>query len=110
MAYVILLIIVVVLILIGVMLRRRSAKRGFGYVPDPNALGGHMNALDAMPRETIATPEAATEEIAHDDFVADGPGDLMDPKNPRHAEWLKEHPEMATDAEWVAEHPEDSPS
>jgi hypothetical protein len=42
--------------------------------------------------------------------VSDVSDDLLDPRNPQHAEWVKEHPGMETDDEWLAEHPEDNPA
>jgi hypothetical protein len=110
MIYVVLLIILVLIIGGGVLFRRKAAKRGFSYAPDPNALGGSMYAAGEIPKVTVATPEFQTEEITHDEFVADASDDLLDPRNPRHAEWVKEHPGMESDTEWVAEHPEDNPS
>lgn len=110
MIYVILVIVLVVLILGGVLARRKTEKRGFSYVPDPQALGNQVYNPREIPNVTVATPELKTEEIAHDEFVSDASDDLLDPRNPRHAAWVKEHPEMESDVEWVADHPEDSPS
>jgi hypothetical protein len=110
MIYVVLLIILVVIVGGGVLFRRKATKRGFSYAPDANALGGSMFAEGEIPKVTVATPEFQTEEIAHDEFVSDVSDDLLDPRNPRHAQWLKEHPGMESKAEWVAEHPEDTPS
>lgn len=110
MIYVILLIVVVVLVVAGVLLRRKTTKRGFGYVPDPNQLGNQALNPREIPEVAVPTPEFKTEEITHDEFKGDVSHDLLDPGNPNHAEWVKEHPQMQSDAEWVKEHPEDSPS
>jgi len=58
-----------------------------------------------LPEVGIPTPELETEEISHDEFAADVSDDLLDPNNPHHAQWVKDHPGMGSDAEWVAEHP-----
>ena len=117
MIYVIVVIVLVVLFIGAVLIRRKSDKRGISYAPDPNIQPGDgYQALGVrpgpgtLPEVAIATPEVKTEEIAHDEFVADVSDDLLDPNNPHHAEWLKEHPGMESDTEWVAEHPEDDPS
>jgi hypothetical protein len=110
MIYVILLIVVVVLVVAGVLLRRKTAKRGFGYVPDPNQLGNQALNPREIPVVAIATPEFETEEITHDEFTGDVSDDLLDPRNPNHADWVNEHPGMKSDTEWVQEHPEDDPT
>lgn len=110
MIYVILLIVLVVLILGGVLIRRKTLKRGFSYVPDPNALGNKVYRAGEIPNVTVATPEFQTEEIAHDEFAGDVSDDLLDPRNPGHAEWVKQRPDMESDAEWMAEHPDEGSS
>lgn len=110
MVYVILVIVVVVVILTYVFARRKTAKRGFSYAPDADALGNKVYNAREIPNVTIATPEFKTEEITHDEFQGDASDDLLDPNNPRHAEWVKDHPQMKSDDEWVKEHPEDDPS
>jgi hypothetical protein len=110
MVYVIVLIVVVVLVLGGVVVSRRSHQRGVSDAPDRTALEGQMYAPGATPDATIATPGIQAEETPHDEFAGDVSDDLLDPRNPHHAAWVKEHPDMATDAEWLAEHPEDDPS
>jgi hypothetical protein len=109
MVYVIVVIALVVLIFGGAFLRRKSAKRGFSYVPDPETLDTPVFGSAAIPKVTIPTAEFKTEEISHDEFKSDVADDLLDPRNPKHAAWVKEHPEMESDAEWVKEHPEDNP-
>jgi hypothetical protein len=110
MIYVILIIVLVVLLAGGVFMRRRATKRGFSYVPDPSALGSQVYSPGEIPKLAVATPEFKTEGIVHDEFKGDVSDDLLDPGNPGHAAWVKDHPEMESDAEWVAEHPEDTPS
>src|SRR5665213_4085446 len=117
MIYVIVVIARVVLFIGAVLIRRKSDKRGISYAPDPNIRPGEgfqgvgvRPGPGAVPKVAIPTPEVKTEEISHDEFVADVSDDLLDPNNPRHAQWVKSHPEMETDDEWVAEHPEDNPS
>jgi hypothetical protein len=110
MAFVVLLIVLVILIIGGVLIRRKSRKRGFSYVPDPSALGNKTYPFGEIPNVTVSTPEFKTEEIAHDEFVGDVSDDLMDPRNPGHAEWIKNRPDVETDAEWEADHPGGSSS
>lgn len=110
MVYVILAIVVVVVVAMYFLARRRTAKRGFSYVPDADALGNAVYGHGAIPRVTVPTNEFKTEEIAHDEFKGDVSDDLLDPNNPQHAAWVKEHPEMESDTEWVQDHPEDNPS
>jgi hypothetical protein len=111
MAFVIIAVILIVLIIGGLMIRRNRSKRPVSYVPDPSALcGSQVYNVGEVPRVTVATPEFGTEEIANKEFVSDVSDDLLDPRNPHHAEWVKGRPDMETDAEWVAEHPEDNPS
>ena len=110
MVYVILAIVVVVVIGVYVLSRRKAATRGYSYVPDTDELGNKVFNPREIPNVTLATPEFKTEEIAHDEFKGDVSDDLLDPSNPHHATWVKEHPEMETDAEWVQEHLEDTPS
>jgi hypothetical protein len=116
MIYVFIGIVVVAVVVGAVVLRRKSDKRGISYAPDPNLRPGGGRQVGvrpgpgAIPVVAVPTPEFKTEEIAHDEFVSDVPDDLLDPRNPRHAEWLKDHPAMETDAEWTAGHPEDNPT
>lgn len=110
MAFVVLLIVLVILIVGGVLIRRKSRNRGFSYVPDPSALGHKSYQPGEIPNVTVATPEFKTEEIAHDEFVSDDSDDLMDPRNPGHAEWVKNRPDVESDSEWEADHPGDSSS
>jgi hypothetical protein len=117
MVYVIVVIALVVLLIGAVLIRHKSDQRGISYAPDPNIQPGDgYQALGVrpgpgtLPEVAIATPEVKTEEIAHDEFVADVSDDILDPNNHRHAEWLKEHPGMESETEWVAEHLEENPS
>ena len=114
MIYVILAIVLVVVIVSAVAKRRRTDKRGYSYAPDPNIRPGQGRPVGIgpvqglVPEIQVPTPEYETEIIAHDEFKSDVTDDLLDPRNPGHDEWVKEHPEMESDAEWVAEHPEDN--
>lgn len=110
MVYVILLIVLVVLIVAGILLNRKTAKRGYGYVPDSTQLGNQVFNSREIPVVSVPTPEFKTEEITHDEFRGDVSDDLLDPKNPNHVQWVHEHPEMESDSEWVKDHPEDNPS
>ena len=110
MAFVVLLIVLVVLVVGGALIRRKARNRGFSYVPDPSALGNKSYQPGEIPTEAVATPEFQTEEIAHKEFAGDVTDDLMDPRNPGHAEWVKGRPDVETDAEWEADHPEGTSS
>jgi hypothetical protein len=116
MVFVVVIVALAIVVTGAVMVRRKTAKRGFSYVPDPNLRstgGGQVGVRPgpgAIPVIAVPTPEFQTEEIAHDEFEGDVSDDLLDPRNPHHAEWVKEHPAMETDAEWMADHPEDNPS
>lgn len=107
MVYVILVIFLVVVIVGGSLIRRKTTKRGYSYVPDPNALGNKSFSPGEIPKLVIPTAEFKTEEIVHDEFAGDVSDDLLDPRNPHHAAWVKEHPEMESDTEWTADHPGD---
>lgn len=111
-------VIVLALVIVGAFLTRRSTnKRGVSYAPDPSLRpgigGGQFGARPGpgtIPQVAVPTPEFKTEEIAHAEFASDVSDDLLDPHNPGHAGWLKDHPEMESNAEWAAEHPEDNPT
>ena len=116
MIYVFVIFVVVLIVLGSVVMRRKTNQRGYSYAPDPNLRSGGGGQVGvrpgpgAVPVIPVPTPEYETEKIAHDEFVSDVPDDLLSPRNPGHAEWVKQHPEMETDAEWLAEHPEDNPA
>jgi hypothetical protein len=117
MIYLIVVIVLVVVILGAVLVRRSSGKRGVSYAPDPSLRpgigGGQFGARPGpgtLPQVAVPTPEFMTEEIAHTEFSSDVSDDLLDPRNPRHAAWVKEHPEMESNNEWAIEHPEDNPT
>jgi len=114
MIYVIVVVVLVVLILGAVLVRRRGTARGVTYAPDLGTVeqytsGGPIGP-GPLPQVAIPTSEVRTEEIAHDTFASDEADDLLDPRNPGHAQWLKEHPEMQSEEEWAAQHPEENPS
>jgi len=116
MIYVIGVIVLALVILGAIVIRRKPDNRGVSYAPDPELRPGGGRQVGvrpgpgAIPEVPIPTPELKTEGIAHTEFDSDVSDDLLDPHNPRHAEWLKDHPDMETDDEWVAEHPEDNPT
>jgi hypothetical protein len=118
MGYLIALIVVAVVILAAWLVRRSNNKRGVSYAPDPSIRpgiggGGQFGARPgpgAIPQVAVPTPEFKTEEIAHDEFKSDVNDDLLDPRNPNHAAWVKEHPGLETNSEWSAEHSEDNPT
>jgi hypothetical protein len=101
--YVILIVVVLVLVIVGAFItRRRGTARGVNYAPEV-----------VSPRQVaitpILTPEASTQEIVNREFVADTADDLLDPHNPRHAQWVSEHSDVETDEEYLSAHPEDAP-
>jgi hypothetical protein len=116
MVFVIVLIVLAIVLVGAVFMRRKTDKRGVSYVPDLRASAVRRSSSGApsgpgvLPHVAIPTAEVATEAKAHDEYASDVADDLLDPGNPRHAEWVKERAEMATDAESVADHPEDTPS
>lgn len=116
MYYVIIAVVLVVVIFGAILARRNSNKRGISYAPDINLLphigsqGGGRTGPGALPEVAVPSAELRTEGIAHNEFTSDVADDLLDPHNPGHAAWVKEHPEMETDAERAAETPDDGPS
>ena len=118
MGYLIALIVVAVVIFAAWLVRRSNNKRGVTYAPDPNiqpgigggGLFGARPGPGSISQVAIPTPEFKTEEITHDESSSDVSDDLLDPRNPNHSAWVKEHPEMETNSEWAAEHPEDNPT
>jgi hypothetical protein len=116
MIYVIVVIVLVVLIVGALLARRRGGDRGVTWAPDLRSTPVQQYSAGApagpgpLPQVPISSPEVTTEGIAHDEFVSDVSDDLLDPRNPHHAEWVKEHPGMETDEEWVKDHPEDQPT
>jgi hypothetical protein len=98
---VILIVVVLAIVIIAALVtRRRGTARGVSYAPEV-----------VSPRQVAITPtlspEATTQEIVNREFVADVADDLLDPHNPRHAQWVAEHPDVETDEEYLAGHPED---
>jgi hypothetical protein len=116
MAFVIVLIVLAIVIIGAVLIRRKSGQRGVSYAPDLSAPPIRLSSSagpagpGVLPQVAIPTEEVSTESIAHNEYASDVSDDLLDPRNPHHAEWVKEHPAMETDAEWIADHPEDTPS
>jgi hypothetical protein len=116
MVFVIIAIVLAIVIIGAVLIRRKNDQRGVSYAPDLSsrpirlASGGAPAGPGVLPQVAIPTPEVTTEQKAHDEFVSDVSDDLLDPRNPHHVEWVKEHPAMESDDEWVADRPEDTPS
>jgi hypothetical protein len=105
--YVILIVVVLVLVIVAATLtRRRGTARGVSYGASPDTQ--LVSRRDVSPKPVL-TPEASTQEIVNREFVADTSDDLLDPRNPRHAQWVQDHPDVETDEEYLAEHPEDAP-
>ena len=110
MGYVILIVVVLLIVIIAATLtRRRGAVRGLTYAPDPESLEQKLTSLNEVSPQPILSPEASTEEIVHREFASDAADDLLDPHNPHHAEWVREHPYAETDEEYLVDHPEDAP-
>ncbi|MGD0851970.1 MAG: hypothetical protein ABSA07_01265 [Acidimicrobiales bacterium] len=107
MIYVIVVVVLVVLILGAVLVRRRGTSAGVSYAPDSDAVEHYMSGgpigAGPLPEVVIPSPEVKSEEMAHDASVSDETDDLLDPRNPGHAQWLKEHPEMRSDEEAATE-------
>jgi hypothetical protein len=108
--YVILIVVVLVIVIVAATLtRRRGSTRAVTYAPSSQALGEKLASLKEVSPEPILSPEASTQEIVNREFIADTADDLLDPHNPHHAQWVREHPDVESDEEYLAEHPEDAP-
>ncbi len=59
------------------------------FAPGVATFGSGRVVDDLSVRET--TDEDLSEEINARDSVGDVTDDLLDPRNPRHAQWLKDH-------------------
>ncbi len=108
--YVILIVVVlVVVILAATLTRRRGQTRSLTYVPSPESLDEKLVSLHEVSPQPLLSNEASTQEIVNREFVSDTADDLLDPHNPHHAQWVREHPDVESDEEYLAEHPEDEP-
>jgi hypothetical protein len=108
--YVILIVVVLVIVIVAATLtRRRGSTRAVTYAPSSQSLGEKLVSLHEVSPEPILSPEASTQEIVNREFTADTVDDLLDPHNPRHAQWVREHPDVESDEEYLADHPEDAP-
>lgn len=111
MVYVILIVIVLAIVLVAATLtRRRGSARAFTYAPSPDSLDEKLVSLHEVSSTPVLSPEGSTQEIVDREFVADTADDLLDPHNPRHAQWVQDHPDVETDEEYLADHPEDAPN
>jgi hypothetical protein len=107
MGYLILVVVVIAVIIIAATVtRRRGTPRGVTYGANPDTQ--LVSRRDVSPKPVL-TPEASTQEIVNREFVADTSDDLLDPHNPRHAQWVRDHPDVESDDEYITEHPEDAP-
>jgi len=110
-AYVVLIVVALAIVIIAaIFTRRRGTARAFAYAPSPESLDEKLVSLREVAVTPVLSPEASTQEIVNREFVADSADDLMDPHNPRHAQWVRDHPDVETDEEYLAEHPEDAPT
>jgi hypothetical protein len=108
--YVILIVVVLAIVIIAATItRRRGAVRALSYAPSPELLDEKLTSLSEVSVKPVLSPEASTQDIANREFVADTADDLMDPNNPQHAQWVRDHPYAESDEEYLAEHPEDAP-
>jgi hypothetical protein len=108
--YAILVVVVLAIVIIAATLtRRRGSARPLTYAPSLESLGEKLMSLHEVSPKPVLSPEASTQEIVNREFVADTADDLLDPHNPRHAQWVRDHPGVETDEEYLAEHPEDAP-
>jgi hypothetical protein len=104
---VILIVVVLVIVIIAAAItRRRGSARGVAYGANPDSQ--LVSRRDVTP-QPVLSPEASTQEIVNREFVADVSDDLLDPHNPHHAQWVRDHPDVETDDEYLADHPEDAP-
>lgn len=99
-------VVLVIVVLAAFLTRRRGSARGVAYGASPDAQ--LVSRRDVSP-QPVLSPEASTQEIVNREFTADISDDLLDPHNPRHAQWVRDHPDVETDDEYLAEHPEDAP-
>lgn len=108
--YVVVIVVVLVIVIVGAMFtRRRGSVRPLTYAPSLESLDESLASLREVAPKPVLSPEASTQEIVNREFVADTADDLLDPHNPQHAQWVREHPDVETDEEYLAEHPEDAP-
>ncbi len=99
---------VVILILAGaaLLMRKRGSQRHFDYAPRPQPSNANVVNVNQIEVEAVATPGYATEDIIQRETQMDVTDDLLDPRNPGHAQWVKDRPDVETDKEWIADHPE----
>ncbi len=98
---------IIVIFLGGALLmRKRRSQRHYDYAPKPQPSNSNIVNFNQIQVEPVATPGFATEDIIQRETHSDVADDLLDPRNPGHAEWVKHHPAMESDEEWLADHPE----
>jgi hypothetical protein len=100
-------VVLAIVIIAATVLRRRGKARAVtAYAPNIDAQVIRTRDISPTP---ILSPEATTQDIVNREFVADTSDDLLDPHNPHHAQWVRDHPDVETDDEYLADHPEDAP-
>lgn len=113
MAVIYVVIVGVVVVVGGFAAWRKVHPPEFDYVPNETTFEdppmGAISMKGRLPWESVASPNEETAEIEAKESTYDASEDLLDPRNPHHAEWAKSHPEMQTDEEWKADHPEEPP-
>jgi hypothetical protein len=86
----VLVLIIVAVLIIAIVLTALSGRyRRFDAVVQPEdsvvPLSSHRNRMEMIPKSEQVTDSDLTKANAYDE-----PDDLLDPRNPRHAQWLKE--------------------
>ena len=105
--YVVALIVAAVIIIGAVVLRRQGSQQRFTYAPALDVLEEKLVNLNQVNVVPIASPMEATEALVERETVNDVSDDLLDPRNPDHAQFVRQHPDLETDEEWIADHPND---
>ena len=104
-------IIVVAIIVAGFGYLVRQRNKRFDFVAPSSVLNDpDNNSLLGIVPEAIPTVGESTDEILEKDFAYDASDDLLDPNNPRHAQWVHEHPDAVSEEEREAAEDEGSPT
>jgi hypothetical protein len=97
-AIVVAVVLVVLLIALGSAARKKHKR--FDFIVDPEAMADSSLDLDtSQVVEALPTVAESTEETMAKDFNYDATDDLLDPRNPRHDDWISEHPDNATNVD-----------
>lgn len=105
--YVVALIVAAIIIIGAVVLRRQGSQRRFTYAPAPDLLEENLVNLKQVSVVPIASPMEATEALVQRETVNDVADDMLDPRNPDHAQFVHQHPDLESDEEWITDHPHD---